>query len=362
MKEIIYISSIDWDFSWHRQQEMMDYFSKNGFKILFVEPCDKKKPFKGYLKEEKENIWRLRPCGFPYERCFRGINWLNGVISKGRIIKTIKKLGFVESIFWLDRIHGVDYRYFQKNYFTVYDLVDEILSFGRFRNEKMLISLENNVLQSVDLLLSSSQTLLDRKLQQSSRQGRSLFLPNGVDCSRFEKIESKNRNEKVILGFVGDVSKRRLNYDLVADIAQKKPEWILKFIGPGTPENKNELTSLAPNIEVADAVKGEQVPEVISSFDVGIIPYNIKKTDMDYVFPRKACEYLAAGKPVVSTPLNEVKILKPYVQTATDADGFIEKVEVALEEQVSASQRKNFVQKYDWHHLMEELTEELQIR
>ena len=182
-KEIIYISSISWDFSWHRQQEMMMYMSEHGFKILFVEPCDKKHPFQRFFKQECENVWRLRPCGFPYERCSRLINIINGKMARTEIEEAARQLKFEKPILWLDRVHGFDFEYFQKNSFVVYDLVDEILAFGRVRNDRMLLELENQVLKRADILLSSSQTLMERKIKQSSREGKSLFLPNGVDCS-----------------------------------------------------------------------------------------------------------------------------------------------------------------------------------
>lgn len=184
-KDIIYVSSIPWDFSWHRQQEMMMYMSEHGFKILFVEPCDKKHPFQRFFKQECENVWRLRPCGFPYERCSRLINIINGKMARTEIEKAARQLKFEKPILWLDRVHGFDFEYFQKNSFVVYDLVDEILAFGRVRNDRMLLELENQVLKRADILLSSSQTLMERKIKQSGREGKSLFLPNGVDCSRF---------------------------------------------------------------------------------------------------------------------------------------------------------------------------------
>ena len=77
---------------------------------------------------------------------------------------------------------------------------------------------------------------------------------------------------------------------------------------------------------------------------------------MDYVFPRKACEYLAAGKPVISTPLKEVECLRPYVQVATDAEGFIRKAEeVTDENEIATEARRTFAKKYDWDFLMKGL-------
>lgn len=355
-KEIIYISSISWDFSWHRQQEMMMYMSEHGFKILFVEPCDKKHPFQRFFKQECENVWRLRPCGFPYERCSRLINIINGKMARTEIEEAARQLKFEKPILWLDRVHGFDFEYFQKNSFVVYDLVDEILAFGRVRNDRMLLELEKQVLKRADILLSSSQTLMERKIKQSSREGKSLFLPNGVDCSRFSIETGKVTQQNPTIGFIGHISKRSINYNLVQSVAAARPDWTLLFVGPGTEEDKNALKEGYPNIVIQDPVSGTEVPRVIREFDIGMIPYNTEKEDMDYVFPRKACEYLAAGKPVISTPLKEVECLRPYVQVATDAEGFIRKAEEATDEnEIATEARRTFAKKYDWNFLMKGL-------
>lgn len=355
-KEIIYISSISWDFSWHRQQEMMMYMSEHGFKILFVEPCDKKHPFQRFFKQECENVWRVRPCGFPYERCSRLINIINGKMARTEIEEAARQLKFEKPILWLDRVHGFDFEYFQKNSLVVYDLVDEILAFGRVRNDRMLLELENQVLKRADILLSSSQTLMERKIKQSSREGKSLFLPNGVDCSRFSIETGKVTQQNPTIGFIGHISKRSINYNLVQSVAAARPDWTLLFVGPGTEEDKNSLKEGFSNIVMKDPVSGNEVPRVIREFDIGMIPYNTDKEDMDYVFPRKACEYLAAGKPVISTPLKEVECLKPYVQVATDAEGFIRKAEEVTDENEFATEaRRTFAQRYDWDFLMKGL-------
>ena len=355
-KEIIYISSISWDFSWHRQQEMMMYMSEHGFKILFVEPCDKKHPFQSFFKQECENVWRLRPCGFPYERCSRLINIINGKMARTEIEEAARQLKFEKPILWLDRVHGFDFEYFQKNSFVVYDLVDEILAFGRVRNDRMLLELENQVLKRADILLSSSQTLMKRKIKQSDREGKSLFLPNGVDCSRFSIETGKVTQQNPTIGFIGHISKRSINYNLVQSVAAARPDWTLLFVGPGTEEDKKSLKEGFSNIVMKDPVSGNEVPRVIREFDIGMIPYNTDKEDMDYVFPRKACEYLAAGKPVISTPLKEVECLKPYVQVATDAEGFIRKAEEVTDENEFATEaRRTFAQRYDWDFLMKGL-------
>ncbi len=354
-REIIYISSIPWEFSWHRQQEMMTYMAKYGFRVLFVEPCSKRYPFQKMFVQERENIWRIRPCGLPYERCLKTVNHLNAVLSRTDIQKVARQIGFQKPMIWLDRVHGFDLKCLRKEYFVVYDLIDEILAFGRIRNDKLLLDLENQVLRRADFLLSSSQTLMNRKIQQSGRNGKALFLPNGVNCSRFQSVEPRihqDVKEHLTIGFVGHISKRSINFQLVQSVAKLKPEWTLLFVGPGTQEDKSALKNGIANIETRAPVDGSEVPNVIQEFDVGMIPYNVEDEKMDYVFPRKACEYLASGRPVVSTRLKEVEALAPYVAVADTPEAFIRQIENSLNGEVTAKQRREFCSRFDWDCLM----------
>lgn len=349
--EILYFSCIPWHYAWHRQQEMMQYMAERGFRVLFVEPCLKRRPFSSEMEQISDRLWRLRPCGLPYERCLRSVQGVNAILSRREIDRAMEKLGFQDPMIWADRVHGWDFGYYQRNRFVVYDLVDDLFAFGRMKNRPMLMSLENRILKRADLLLSSSRTLMDRKIRQSGRKGLSLFLPNGVDCARFEGIRKQDpgKGNPFTLGFVGTISKRRLNYDLIRETARKRPAWRLVFAGPGRETEKEELASLSANIEVLDAVEGTKIPELMGRVDAGWIPYHTDRDDMDYVFPRKAFEYLAAGKTVVSTPLKEVQDLGPYILTADSADAFIEKIEG---DSVSADERIRFARLYEWEQLM----------
>lgn len=354
--QIIYISSIDWDFSWHRQQEMMSKLADRGVQILFVQPNKKDVTLHSKLRKAEDNIWILTCRGIPYERCLRSVNALNAKLSRADILQAMEAINFDYPVVWLDRVHGFDFEYFCQ-FKTIYDLVDEILAFGRVRNSKMLISLENNVLKKADLLVSSSQTLLQRKIQQSGRKGESIFIPNGVDAARFQQIPLKEKEN--IIGFVGQISDRSIDIALIREIAQNHPEWKFVFTGPGTQECKARICKGLPNIIMNEPVTGDDVPNVIAGYDVCIIPYLHAEQSMDYVFPRKACEYLAAGKPVVSTNLNEIKYLSPMVTIAEDPQTFAEAIEKAFADDRHMEKRE-FAKQYDWNVLMPQLLQKIE--
>lgn len=354
--QILFISSIRWDFSWHRQQEMMAKMAERGAEVLFVQPCNKRRPFQSELEQVSKGLWLLTPKGLPYERCLYSVNAVNAFVSRNEILRSMRKIGFTRPIVWIDRVHGFDFHFFRQ-YYVVYDLIDEVLAFGRMKNKKLLIGLENSVLKQANLLLSSSRTLLFRKIDQSGRVGESLFIPNGVDVSRF-RIQ-KNVNARKRIGFVGDISRRRLNYSLIRTAAALHQEWQFVFVGPGIEEDKAKLIDGLENIRCDAPVSGSEVPAVIADFDVGIIPYNHDTQNMDYVFPRKACEYLASGKPVVSTDMPEIRYLQPFIRIAETPEEFCKAIEDALQDN-NLEERRKFAEQYDWNLLLEELFSKLE--
>lgn len=354
---IVYISNIPWNYSWHRQQEMASFLAKKGYIIIFVEPCSKKRPFSHSLTKVGEDIYILHPCGLPLERCLRLTSWINGLYLNQYLDISLSRMDIDDYILWIDRVHGIDFKHLCNNKYVVYDLIDELTAFGRWKNKKMLIKLENTVLMRANLLMSSSSLLLKRKMEQSGRKDGGIFIPNGVEISRFANVVKKKNSYKTI-GFIGTISKRALNFKMIEKIAKEKPQWKLMFVGPGEAEDKEKLCEMG--ITVLNQVSGDEVPNVMSMFDVGIIPYNIDNRDMDYVFPRKACEYLAAGIPVVSTMLPEIKAMEPFVYIAETSNDFIKGIESAFNEGITPEDRRNFASKFDWNNLMTMLLNKLE--
>lgn len=173
--------------------------------------------------------------------------------------------------------------------------------------------------------------------------------------SLFSKLDF---DPEAIIGFVGTISARSIDINLVNSVAEQTPKWIYLFVGPCENDVKRRLE--CRNVFVLPAVNGKRIPYVIKSFDVGIIPYNCRDSSMDYVFPRKTCEFMAAGLPVVSTPLLEQRSLQPYVRIADTTDAFIDELGKAIESREDNNKVKLFAKQFDWNRLLRLLLKKIE--
>jgi glycosyltransferase involved in cell wall biosynthesis len=134
------------------------------------------------------------------------------------------------------------------------------------------------------------------------------------------------------LGFYGVIDER-MNLALVDGIAQARPDWQLVFIGPVTKIDPESLPQHS-NIHYLGSKTYQELPHYIASWDVALLPFALNESTR-FISPTKTPEYLAAGKPVVSTSIRDV--IRPYgqegfVHIADSVDDFIEKIELAMQQ------------------------------
>lgn len=373
---IVYFSSIPWEYSFHRQQDMMSHFAAKGYRVLYVEPplvrglallqgCS--------MRQARENVTVLRYGGLRFERCLYCVEKINQLLSRFAATRAMKRMGLARPLIWFDRIHGVDCSWFMSRYPSAYDLVDEITAFGRWNNKRLLEKKEREVMRRTDFRITSSRTLAARK--QRYCVGKDIFFcPNGVDCSRFCQLNLGNEDSikqhplisgigSPVIGFVGTISRRGINTRLLKEIASANPAMQFVLIGPNDDRTHIHELSQYANIHCFDRIDSSQIPDIIAGFDVGIIPYNTITPDMDYVFPRKAFEYLASGVPVVTTPLPELVLMDAWLYVASGAVEFSNAIHEALRNlnnPETKSKLRTAAQQYDWNVLLNHLEAYLQ--
>jgi teichuronic acid biosynthesis glycosyltransferase TuaH len=181
------------------------------------------------------------------------------------------------------------------------------------------ITSEDTLVKESDLVICTSKALF---LEKSTQNCNTYFVPNGTDLgtrssdlhSSYPLHQKLTAVSKPIIGYLGTIE-RRINYDLVEVVMAANPDKSFVFAGPISENFVPESLYKMPNIHFLGPIAHQEVEQVISNFDVAIIPF--KKDEVSKtIFPIKLFEYLSAGKPVIATDFNSD--LKDYTENCVD--------------------------------------------
>ena len=201
--------------------------------------------------------------------------------------------------------------------------------------------MEPNLMRKADLVVSNSPHLRDIAKQHNKN---SHFIGQGCDVSSFIGSDFKYPEELSqmngpVIGYVGLLSTRRLDLDILAGIALARPEWNIVLVGPEEEcFAKSQLHQLA-NVHFLGKKNPEELPHLIKAFDVCINPQTQNELTKGN-YPRKIDEYLAAGKPIVATNTPTMAIFDEVCWLAQDVKEYVESIEEALKEDSKQKQSK----------------------
>lgn len=225
---------------------------------------------------------------------------------------------------------------------VVYDCMDELSAFSGA--PPALREREAELLQMADLVFTGGQSLYEAK---KDRHPRAFAFPSSIEASHFAKARQAQddpADQAEIphprLGFYGVVDER-FDLDLLDGVAKLRPDWHWVIVGPVVKIDET-LLPRRPNIHYLGGKSYEELPAYLSGWDVATLPF-ARNESTRFISPTKTPEYLAAGKPVVSTSIRDV--VRPYsdmglVQIADTPTDFVRAVEAALTEDSAARQTK----------------------
>ena len=188
---------------------------------------------------------------------------------------------------------------------TIYDCMDELANF-RFAPPRLL-PLEQELLDSADLVFTGGFSLYEAK---KSRHPAVHPFPSSVDRAHFaqargelEEPVDQKLSSRPRFGFYGVVDER-MDLELIARVADAHPDWSLIIVGPVVKIDTAELPVRA-NIHYLGGKKYEELPAYLGGWDVALMSFAINDSTK-FISPTKTPEYLAGGRPVVSTPITDV--------------------------------------------------------
>jgi UDP-galactopyranose mutase len=183
---------------------------------------------------------------------------------------------------------------------TVYDCMDELSAF-RFAPPELL-ALEEELIGAADLVFTGGYSLYEAK---QTRHPDVRPFPSSVDVAHFARARERapGRNERPRLGFYGVIDER-MDLDLLRELADARPDWTIEMVGPVVKIDPADLPQ-RDNLLYPGARSYDELPGTIADWDVALMPFAINEATR-FISPTKTPEYLAAGRPVVSTPIIDV--------------------------------------------------------
>jgi glycosyltransferase involved in cell wall biosynthesis len=185
----------------------------------------------------------------------------------------------------------------------VYDCMDEL---SAFRDApEGLRALERRLFRRADLVFAGGRSLFEAKSRQHPRVHA---FPSSIDAAHFGRARAlraapADAEAPPRLGWFGVIDER-MDLDLVAAVADMRPDWRIEMVGPVAKIDPASLPR-RPNIAWPGQRPYRELPELLAGWDVGLMPFAMNGSTR-FISPTKTPEYLAAGVPVVSTPVPDV--------------------------------------------------------
>ena len=367
-KDILCISTSDWDKPWGSKQQLMSRLSASN-RVLFVEyqasfahlffPFFLRRTIKrskNPIRKINNKLFIYTPYpGLPFGYYSRTINRINQYMLLWSLKRILNKLNFTDIVLWIYPPSGVELlgKLGEKTilYHCIADFPNEKKSFLRNRT---ISSMEKELLHKANIVLVLTESLYSKYKDINPNIH---FFPSAVDESLFFSILNKNTEEpqdikklkRPRIGMVGCLD-HRLDIDLLCDIADAYPESSLVIIGPQLAYlYRMRALIKRKNVYFLCQKQNKEIPFYIKSFDVCIIPYVVNEFTRN-VSPLKLYEYLAMGKPVVATALPDVEKFKDVIMVAHNKDEFIECISASLSrhDQDAINKRIACAQKNTW--------------
>ncbi len=333
---IIVHCHLRWEGVWQRPQQFLSRISQR-HKILFVEgpilhETDAAPTYELIEVPQYPNVTVMR-THFPASR-FQNGAWVDA--ERLRLLQEAMrnelKGAFDEPVQWFyDPMAAPCFVGKLNERAVVYDCMDELSQFKFAPPE--LRAREKTLLAAADVVFAGGRKMW---LSKSKQNDNAHFYGCGVDVKHFAKARAKETEipadvaslKQPILGYFGVVDER-LDYELIAKLADANRDWSVVMVGPVVKVDPASLPK-RENIHWLGRREYAQLPNYTKAFDVCMMPFALNEAT-EYINPTKALEYMATAKPIVSTAVPDVvSNFGEVVSIAISPDCFVEMCERAL--------------------------------
>lgn len=354
--DIFCLANIAWSARFQRPQQLMTQFARHGHRVFYVVPSSDT-PHDGpyVMKEVAENVFEVKLQVRSRQDYYREALDQSSTADCQRAVDALVSnlqihtaLTIVHLAYWTPLALALRQQY---GWQLSYDCMDDWNGFPLIG--QALLDEELRLVEQANLVTVSAG-LLQRKWAGLNPQ--CVLVRNAVDFEFFQRHCQPNDLlaglQGPVLGYYGALA-QWLDFPLIAAVARQRPEWNIVLVGDLFVDDLCGLDQL-PNVHLLGYQPYAKMPLYLERFDVCLIPFRLYNVT-HAVDPVKLYEYWSAGKPVVTSPLAEIRQHERLLYLADGAQAFVDQIEQALGEPVERhAERIATARANDWRHRFEE--------
>ena len=356
--DLICFSHIRWDFVYQRPQHLLTRFAHyNRVFIIEESLLDGKSNYYDIVDQKENNISVIKLYLSRELQEDQKDMVLRALIDSFMLAMNIRQY-----ILWYYTPMALKYSDHLRPKLIIYDCMDELSAF-KFAHPE-LKKYEACLFSKADLVFTGGHSLYEAK--KHLHQNIYPF-PSSIDKAHFVTARNKVMqpdDQKNIpyprIGFYGVIDER-LHIRLIEEMAGLRPEWQFVLIGPVIKIDPATLPQ-RNNIHYLGGKEYKDLPVYLSGWDIAMLPFEINESTK-YISPTKTPEYLAGGKPVISTPVTDV--VNPYgqkglVYIADNSEGFInaaEKIFADVNKKSWLKEVDEFLANMSWNNTWHQMSE-----
>ncbi len=365
-RDLIFVSLEDWDEVWRRNQFLCSRLANRhpDARILFVgPPRNRLREWRhGRSQEQGDEAVNLAP-GFSnitvthawefLPNRFRLGRYFNQFLARRHLRRLASKLGLRAPVLWLNPHDAAHMAGRLGESAVIYDVTDDWskVSQPRARRQRTIRE-DERLCRRADAVIVCSEALRQSKVPL----GRHVHLvPNGVDASHYAEVPSRTGSQTAppwrgrVLGYTGTLHGDRLDVELVRRLASiLGNSGSVVLLGPDHLSASERERLRLPNLFLTGAVPYARLPEYMRHFDACIVPHRVTPFT-ESLNPIKLWEYLAVGKPIITTPVAGFRDYPGLVYLARSAEEFAGWATVAATENAHlVRQRRAEAARHSW--------------
>lgn len=329
---LIVFSHLRWNFVYQRPQHLLSRMALR-WPVVFIEEPVTQAPQDRLERIDAApglQVWRPHVRGSAH-----GFHAEHQPVLQRLVQEQLKRQALTDYWLWFYTPMALPVAQALRPQGMVYDCMDELSLFHGAPKE--LVDQEAALLRKVDVVFTGGRSLFNAK---RDRHPNVHCFPSSVDAAHFRRGHADHPLQRALarprLGFCGVIDER-IDLALVAGIAQRRPDWQVVMVGPVAKIDPAALPR-RPNLHWLGQQAYQDLPAFINGWDVCLLPFALNPSTR-FISPTKTLEYMACGRPMVSTAIRDVvDAYRQVVSIRPDADGFVQACDAILQRSPAQAQ------------------------